>query len=245
MRIPRVYVDQPLASGADCPLDRRALDHAIKVLRLRAGDPLCLFNGQGGEFAAVLARGADGALLAQVGEFTPDRRESPLAVRLVQGISRGERMDYTLQKAVELGVTDIVPVVTERTVLRLTGERAERRLAHWRGVVLAACEQSGRTRVPEVAEPRTLAEHLAEPLQGVGLLLDPTAAQALAQTGPHVGPVSVLLGPEGGLADHEREAAQAVGYRSVRMGPRVLRTETAAVVALTLLQARSGDLAAG
>jgi 16S rRNA (uracil1498-N3)-methyltransferase len=153
VRIPRLYVDQPLASGADCALDRRAHDHAVKVLRLRAGDPLCLFNGQGGEFAAVLTRGAAGGLLAQVGEFSPDRRESPLSVRLVQGISRGERMDYTLQKAVELGVTDIVPVVTERTVLRLAGERAERRLAHWRGVVLAACEQSGRTRVPAVAEP--------------------------------------------------------------------------------------------
>lgn len=244
MRIPRLYVDQPLASGADCPLNRRALDHAVKVLRLRAGDSLCLFNGRGGEFAAVLTRGAGGALLAQVGEFTPDRRESPLPVRLVQGISRGERMDYTLQKAVELGVTDIVPVVTERTVLRLTGERAERRLAHWRGVVLAACEQSGRTRVPPVVEPRTLAEHLADPLEGVGLLLDPTAPHALTQTGPYTGPVCVLIGPEGGLSDAERGAAQAAGYRPVRMGPRVLRTETAAVVALTLLQGLAGDIGA-
>ena len=215
MRVPRLYIDQPLASGADCPLDRRAHDHAVKVLRLRAGDALCLFNGQGGEFAAVLARGADGALLAQVGEFTPDRRESPLAVRLVQGISRGERMDYTLQKAVELGVAQIVPVVTERTVLRLAGERAERRLAHWRGVILAACEQSGRTRVPALAEPRALTDHLADHLAdhraaagaGVGLLLDWTAPDALTD-----------------------------------LGPRILRTETAAVVALAVLQALAGDL---
>ena len=246
MRIPRLYVDQPLASGADCPLGRRALDHAVKVLRLRAGDALFLFNGQGGEFAAVLARGADGALLAQVGEFTPDRRESPLSVRLVQGISRGERMDYTLQKAVELGVTDIVPVVTERTVLRLTGERAERRLAHWRGVVLAACEQSGRTRVPALAEPRALADHLADHRAaagaGVGLLLDWTAPDALTDLGPLAGPVSVLIGPEGGLAAAERQAARAAGYRPVRMGPRILRTETAAVVALAVLQALAGDL---
>jgi len=246
VRIPRLYVDQPLASGADCPLDRRALDHAVKVLRLRAGDPMCLFNGQGGEFAAMLARGADGALLAQVGEFTPDRRESPLSVRLVQGISRGERMDYTLQKAVELGVTDIVPVVTERTVLRLAGERAERRLAHWRGVVLAACEQSGRTRVPAVAEPCALSDHLtdyrAAAGAGVGLLLDWTAPVALTDLGALSGPVSVLIGPEGGLAVAERQAALAAGYRPVRMGPRILRTETAAVVALAVLQALAGDL---
>ncbi len=246
MRIPRLYVDQPLASGADCPLDRRAHDHAVKVLRLRAGDPLCLFNGRGGEFAAVLARGAGGALLAQVGEFTPDRRESPLSVRLVQGISRGERMDYTLQKAVELGVTDIVPVVTERTVLRLAGERAERRLAHWRGVVLAACEQSGRTRVPAVAEPRALSEYLtdhsADPAADVGLLLDWAAPDALTDLGTLTGPVSVLIGPEGGLAAAERRAAQAAGYRPVRMGPRILRTETAAAVALAVLQALAGDL---
>lgn len=250
MRIPRVYVDQPLASGADCPLGRRAFDHTVKVLRLRAGDPLCLFNGHGGEFAAVLVRGADGALLAQVGEFTPDRRESPLSVRLVQGISRGERMDYTLQKAVELGVTDIVPVVTERTVLRLEGERAERRLAHWRGVVLAACEQSGRTRVPAVAEPRALSEYLAEyladhgadPAAGAGLLLDWAAPDALTDLGALTGPVSVLIGPEGGLAAAERQAALTAGYRPVRMGPRILRTETAAVVALAVLQALAGDL---
>lgn len=247
MRIPRLHVDQPLASGADCPLDRRALDHAVKVLRLRAGDPLCLFNGQGGEFAAVLAPGTGGALLAQVGEFTPDGRESPLSVRLVQGISRGERMDYTLQKAVELGVTEIVPVVTERTVLRLTGERAERRLAHWRGVVLAACEQSGRTRVPAVAVPRPLSDYLADHSAnagaGVGLLLDWTAPDALTDMGAALaGPVSVLIGPEGGLAAAERRAAQEAGYRPVRMGPRVLRTETAAVVALAVLQALAGDL---
>jgi 16S rRNA (uracil1498-N3)-methyltransferase len=246
VRIPRLYVDQPLASGADCPLDRRALDHAVKVLRLRAGDPLCLFNGQGGEFAAVLVSGGDSALLAQVGEFTPDRRESPLSVRLVQGISRGERMDYTLQKAVELGVTDIVPVITERTVLRLAGERADRRLAHWRGVVLAACEQSGRTRVPAVAEPRTLSEYLADhsvdPAAGAGLLLDWAAPDALTDLGALTSPVSVLIGPEGGLAAAERQAAQAAGYRPVRMGPRILRTETAAVVALAVLQALAGDL---
>jgi 16S rRNA (uracil1498-N3)-methyltransferase len=246
VRIPRLYVDQPLASGADCALDRRALDHAVKVLRLRAGDPLCLFNGQGGEFAAVLTRGAAGGLLAQVGEFSPDRRESPLSVRLVQGISRGERMDYTLQKAVELGVTDIVPVVTERTVLRLAGERAERRLAHWRGVVLAACEQSGRTRVPAVAEPCSLSDYLTgyRAAAGVGLLLDWTASDALTDLGALAGPVSVLIGPEGGLAAAERQAAQAAGYRPVRMGPRILRTETAAVVALAVLQALAGDLGA-
>jgi 16S rRNA (uracil1498-N3)-methyltransferase len=188
-------------------------------------------------------RAPGGGLRAQVGEITPDRRESALHLRLVQGISRGERMDYTLQKAVELGVSDIVPVTTERTVLRLAGERAARRLAHWRGVVLAACEQSGRTRVPPVAEPCDLAEYLARhEAAGTGLLLDPGAPQALAKLQDLHGPVSVLIGPEGGLSASERQIAQASGYRPVRMGPRVLRTETAAVVALSLLQALAGDI---
>ncbi|MGE0809992.1 MAG: 16S rRNA (uracil(1498)-N(3))-methyltransferase [Immundisolibacter sp.] len=244
MRVPRLFVDQPLASGAECALGQRALDHAVKVLRLRDGDGVCLFNGSGGEFAARLVRAPGGELRAQVGEFTPDRCESPLHLRLVQGISRGERMDYTLQKAVELGVSDIVPVTTERTVLRLAGERAARRLAHWRGVVLAACEQSGRTRVPPVAEPCGLEEYLAryDAAAGTGLLLDPSAAQALATLQDLRGPVSVLIGPEGGLSAAERQLAQAAGYRPVRMGPRVLRTETAAVVALSLLQALAGDI---
>lgn len=251
MRVPRLFVNQPLSCGAVCALDRRALDHAVKVLRLRDGDALRLFNGQGGEYAAVLARGPGGALQAQVGEFTPDRCESRLHLELVQGISRGERMDYTLQKAVELGVTGIQPVITERTVLHLSGERAERRLAHWRGVVLSACEQSGRTRVPPVAPPCELADYLAGPgargTGGTGLLLDPGASQALTDVATQALPaqaVSVLIGPEGGLSAAERQLAQTAGYRPVRMGPRVLRTETAAVVALALLQGLAGDIGA-
>ncbi len=242
MRIPRLFIDQPLHCGEPVTLDRRTHDHAIKVLRLRSGDRLVLFNGRGGEFAATLVPGADRTTLqAMVGEFTPDRTESPLTVRLLQGISRGERMDYALQKAVELGVGEIVPLVTERTVARLTAEREARRLAHWRGVVLAACEQSGRTRLPPVAEPRSLAAHLAQPLDGAGVLLDPRAGRALMQTGPYQGTVNVLIGPEGGLSPTEVATAQAAGYCGVRIGPRVLRTETAAVVALALLQALGGD----
>ena len=244
MRVPRLFIDQPLRTDEPVALDRRTHDHAVKVLRLRAGDRLCLFNGRGGEFAATLTSGPDRTLQALVGEFTPDRTESPLNVRLLQGISRGERMDYTLQKAVELGVGEIVPLVTERTVLRLAGEREARRLAHWRGVVLAACEQSGRTRLPPVGEPRPFATQLAQPLDGAGLLLDPRAGQALMQTGPYQGTVNVLIGPEGGLSPTEVATAQAAGYCGVRIGPRVLRTETAAVVALALLQALGGDFGA-
>lgn len=245
MRIPRIYTPQPLAEQQPLLLEAGASQHLLAVLRLKAGAPLILFDGSGREFEAHL-EGAD-KLNARlyVGSERQARSESPLHVTLVQGVSRGERMDYTLQKAVELGVTEIAPLLTERSVVRLNAKQAERKRAHWQQLVIAACEQSGRVRVPAVRPPRLLNEFLSAPAPaGLRLLLHPAAGAGLHDLPtPAQHQVQLLVGPEGGLSAAEIAGAEHAGFTLLRLGPRVLRTETAAVVALSLLQARWGDLA--
>lgn len=245
MRIPRIYRPGPLAAGQEIELDGQAAVHLSKVLRLRAGDGLRLFNGEGGEFAATLL--AVGRRTARIGvtEFVAREVESPLRLVLAQGVSRGERMDYTVQKAVELGVAHIQPLATTRTVVNLDGERREKRRAHWQGVVVAACEQSGRNRLPAVAEVATLEAWLQGQggTPGLRLVLHHRATRSLADLPLPTGPVTLLIGPEGGLAPAEIEAAQAAGFQPLCLGPRVLRTETAGVAALAVLQWLWGDFA--
>jgi len=218
--------------------------HLTKVLRLRVGDALVLFNGEGGEYVARVAAVGRRSTRIEVGEFVEGERESPLELILLQGVSRGERMDYTVQKAVELGVTRIVPVLTERTVVNLKGERQEKRRAHWQGVVHSACEQSGRNRVPAVAALRPFAQAVAEAAGGLKLVLHHRAETSLETLPVPQGPVSLLIGPEGGLSAQEITTAEAAGFVPLRLGPRVLRTETAALAAISVLQWRWGDFAA-
>jgi 16S rRNA (uracil1498-N3)-methyltransferase len=255
MRIPRLYLPTPLATGMIAPLSDNAFNHAVRVLRLKPGAALALFNGEGGSFAATLQEVGKREAWAQVTEFLPGETESPLPVTLAQGVSRGEKMDYTLQKAVELGVAAIQPLFTERGGVDLTGERLTRKVEHWRSVVIGACEQCGRNRLPALQEPRLLIEWLTSstdslpPRRGeLGwgrgtrrLLLDPIAQQGLRGLEPPTGPVTLLIGPEGGLSPTEIAQAQAIGFTGVRLGPRVLRTETAGVAALAALQALWGD----
>jgi len=244
MSAPRFQVDAPLAAGAEIDLPERAARH-VAVLRLRAGDEVVLFSGQGGEHAAKLTLVARSGVRAKVGAFRDIGRESPLAITLAQCISAGDRMDLTLQKATELGVKKIVPLISERAVVRLKEERAERRLQHWRAVVAAACEQCGRNTIPDVAAPVDLHTWLAAPearaADAARLVLAPTATTNLgamlkAQT------AILLIGPEGGLADHELVAAKSAGFTPIRLGPRILRTETAPLAAITALQVLWGDL---
>ncbi len=242
MRVPRIYVDSNIVAGRDFHLAGAPLQHVSKVLRLRAGAEVILFDGQGGEWRAVLETIRSDHASARIVEHVAVDRETPLRWELVQGISRGERMDYTLQKSVELGVAAIHPVETRRTVVKLDRERAQRRRAHWQGVVTNACEQSGRTRRPEVAEIATLDAFLAQRPDGLLLILDPEAESRIDDL-PTVRPERVLLlaGPEGGFEDVERDAIYRAGATGLRIGPRILRTETAAVVAAALLLARWGD----
>lgn len=243
MRLTRVHVPGPLTSGGRHTIEGDAANHIARVLRLERGDPLTVFDGRGGEYAARIEELRKGAVIVAVADRSTAVRESPLSLTLAQGVSRGERMDWVVQKATELGATSIVPVLTERTVVRLDAKQAERKLLHWQGIAAAACEQSGRDRLPAVAAPLSLAEFLrAVDSRATRVLLSPAARLRVADLPRPDGEVVVLIGPEGGLAEAEQQAAVAAGFAPVRLGPRVLRTETAAVAALTLLQHHFGDL---
>jgi 16S rRNA (uracil1498-N3)-methyltransferase len=240
--MPRIHVEIELTSGAECVLPAGAAHHVRDVLRLEHGAELVLFNGRGGEYVAQLLAVTRGEVRAVLGSFRDATVESPLAVTLVQSISRGERMDYTIQKAVELGVQTIVPITSTRTVVRLDSAREEKRLEHWRGIVRHAAEQSGRTAVPELTTVLSLAAWLAKADNTRAYMLDPFATTSLAAQPAPSGEVAIVAGPEGGFSGDERAQMARAGVIPVRLGPRVLRTETAALCALTILQMRWGDL---
>ena len=240
--LPRIYVpdDIPAHGIFDAPADHA--HHLVHVLRLAAGDALTVFDGRGYEYPAVIERMGKSAVTLRVSDPVAVDRESPLAVTLAQGISSGERMDYTIQKAVELGVHAIQPLSTERSVVRLSTERAAKRVAHWQGVVAAACEQCGRNRVPHVSVVSSVTTWLANvPPDALRLTLSPGAASTLRELSRPAGPVVLLVGPEGGLSPREQEDAMAAGFAPLRLGPRVLRTETAALAALAAMQTYWGD----
>ncbi|MDZ7595205.1 MAG: 16S rRNA (uracil(1498)-N(3))-methyltransferase [Thiobacillus sp.] len=241
MSTPRFYLDQPLAPGARFSLPPGPARHAARALRLAADDAVILFNGLGGEYSARIERVNKDEVAVSVTGFAAIERESRLRVMLAQGISSGERMDYTLQKAVELGVATIQPIAARRSVVKLTGERADKRVAHWQGVVASACEQCGRNQVPMVAPPLTLAHWLGQRQDGRLLFLSPLAEARLADL-PSPGAMDCLVaGPEGGFDADEIAALHAAGAIPVRLGPRVLRTETAALAALAAMQTLWGD----
>ena len=245
MNPPRFFCPFPLTAGARVELAEGAARHATRALRLGAGDDLTLFDGRGGEYACRIAAITRGAVAVDVLTWRGLERESPLEITLAQALQAGEKMDLTVQKAVELGVLRIVTVATKRGVLRLEGERAKKRAAHWRAVAVSACEQCGRNRVPEVADPEDLAHWLDRPSSGaraLRLMLDPCAAPTLAALPPPKTPaIELLIGAEGGLTPEEAERAHRAGFTAVRLGPRVLRTETAGLAALAAIQCVWGD----
>ena len=246
MNLPRFYCREALSQGAHVELPEPVARHAVRVLRLPPGASMILFDGRGGQYPARIERIERDRVFAELGAWEEIEAESPLAITLVQALQSGDKMDFTIQKAVELGVRDVVPVESRRSVLRLSGERAAKRVAHWQGVVASACEQCGRNQVPLVAPVEKIENWLARPVsEGVlRLMLAPDAEESFASIRPS-GPVQLLIGAEGGLDPQEMIAARQAGFKAVRMGPRILRTETAGLAALAVMQAMWGDFREG
>jgi len=243
MRVPRFYTAQTLASDSSVILEEDTSHHLLRVLRLRNGDPLILFNGDGNEYMSVVEEAGKKQATVQIRRVQQVARESKLRISLGQGISRGERMDFALQKAVELGVAAVTPLWTKRSQVQLSGSRLEKRLSHWQGVVRSACEQSGRVVLPALHDTSGLDSWCSgQANTALKLVLDPAASVSLKQLAPAT-EVCVLIGPEGGLDNEEIQRAADNGFQRIRLGPRILRTETAALATLSALQTLWGDLA--
>ena len=238
----RIYYPHLLKNNIIVTLDEQASRHLLTVLRLKIGEPLQIFNGEGGAYSAVLHAVAKKRAVVALGAWLDTERESPLSIHLGQAISRGERMDFSVQKSVELGVTEITPLFTERCGVQLTAERALNRVQHWRNIAVSASEQCGRCRVPSINRPQTLTDFCNLPFE-LGFICSPgDSAENLPDPPPIVNRITLLIGPEGGFSPQEIQQARQAGFHPQSLGPRTLRTETAAIVAISLLQSRWGDL---
>ncbi len=244
MRLTRCPIELPLAAGQTLSLPEEVANHLVRVMRLREGEGCILFNGDGHDYAATLSAISKRKVQVHIDSVQAVDNESPLAITLLQGIARGEKMDLILQKATELGVSRIIPVNAERTEVKLDAARAEKRIAHWRNVVGSACGQSGRARIPSIGSPQALAAAVAAlPEQTLRLTLDPLGEHRLASlpNAPANG-VVIAIGPEGGWSPRDRQQLGEAGFQGLQLGPRILRTETAGLAAIAALQARLGDL---
>jgi len=238
MRLSRFFIDTPLSLG-EHELPEAQAHYISRVLRMAEGDAVQVFDGSGQELRGVLAEVGKKHVRVQLNEQFDGQPQSPLHIHLGQGLSRGERMDWAIQKATELGVNEITPIFSERCEVRLKDERADKRLLHWRQVAISACEQCGRSTVPVIHPPLLLADWLKQTEAGLKLVLHPVAEPLVSHARPST--LAFLIGPEGGLSDAEVEQAKSAGYHAARLGPRVLRTETAPVVALAVAQQLWGD----
>ena len=243
MRSIRIHVDQPLAAGAELALPAQAGKHVARVLRLTAGDPLILFNGDGADYAAAIRSVGKREVCVEVLQRQAAASESPLRLTLAQGVARGEKMDLIVQKATELGVARIVPLLTERAEVKLDAARAQKRLEHWQAVAASACEQSGRACLPQILSAQTVPAWLATLAVDAALRLAllPAATTSLRELHPGAAGAVLVVGPEGGLGERDVAALADAGFRGLRLGPRILRTETAGLAALAALQALHGD----
>lgn len=251
MNLPRIFHPSSLNLEDKVQLSNEAGRHLQKVLRLKVGNPIILFNGLGGEYYAEICAIENSNVIATIKQFFDVNRESRVKIHLGQGISRGEKMDYTIQKSVELGVSQISPLYTERCGVHLDDTRAKKRIEHWQKVAISACEQSGRTSIPNINSPSLLVSWLNQIKLIAGELCfvcDPKTKQQLSNYASTsaailVKSVTILIGPEGGLSENEIESAVKAGFHRLSLGPRILRTETAAIVVIALLQAHWGDFA--
>lgn len=243
MRCPRIYHSTELQVQQTIDLESDAANHVGRVLRMQAGQQLKLFNGDGNDYLAVISEVTKKRVAVLVESLIAIDNESPIELHLAQGISRGDKMDFTLQKSVELGITEITPIFTERCGVKLTGERLKKKHQQWQKIVISACEQSGRAFIPKVNKPIKLNEFLQQKTDQLKLNLHPRATTNIKTLPTPEHGIRFIIGPEGGLDDNEIEQTLAAGYQEILLGPRVLRTETAALTLLSALQLQFGDLA--
>ena len=241
MRIPRIYTGQSLRANAVIELEPGPSQHLSRVLRMKVGASLVLFDGSGGQYPATIHAIGRNVVAAATGNFESVERESGLQLQLGIAISRGDRMDWVVQKATELGVSSIAPLATERTEMRLGNERCDKKLRHWQQIATSACEQCGRNRLPQIMPPQDLGQWLRSVQADIRLVLHHTAINSDPGLSSPVS-AALLVGPEGGLSQAEIDAAVHAGFSSLQLGPRVLRTETAPLAAIAILQARWGDM---
>lgn len=242
MGVTRIYYAGDLKKEGALTLDTRASHHLLRVLRSKINEPVIIFNGEGGEYTATLVKIDKKIAVLDIHTFQDPQTESPLHIELGQGISRSERMDYAIQKSVELGVNVITPLITERCNIKLNDRRLQNRLKHWKGIIISACEQSGRCTIPKCRPPQLLTEWLQTPRTGHAFVGEPGTKQRLTDIKNAEKNVTLCIGPEGGLTTAEIQAAKQANFSSLSLGPRTLRTETAAVVAMSLLQCSFGDV---
>lgn len=243
MRIPRIYIDFPLNVGRQVELPSNRAHYVANVLRLSLGRPLILFNGRGGEYSGTLVSASKKSAIVEVNAFDPVERESPLNLELAIGLSRGDKMDWIVQKATELGVTRISPLHTERSEVKLKRDRMEKKMDHWRQVIISACEQSQRNRLPTLEAPRDFGSLLSECSAERRLILHPNCESLPLARKDRPNSVTVAIGPEGGFSEDEVETALIHGFTGWQLGSRILRTETAPVATIAILQSQWGDLA--
>lgn len=239
--LPRIYTNTAINPDQTLTLSKEVTHHLVTVLRLKPGNMVYLFNGEQGDYQGELIRTGKSAEI-KIQHFIPRTAESSLSIELGQGLSRSDRMDLTLQKATELGVQIITPLITEKCQIKLKEDRADRKMTHWENILISASEQSGRTTIPQLNTPLSLAEWVAHPFAGLSIILDPDSTIALQSIDKRPTAIRVLVGPESGFSEKEVTFAKSKGFQAIRIGPRILRTETAGMAALTLLQYCFGDL---
>jgi len=241
MRERRLYVDTPLQTGTEVVIPKTTAQHINQVLRLKRNEEIVLFNGEGGEYLATLINVKRDYVNAFVEQYLNVNRESRLDIRMALGISRGERMDFAIQKSVELGVRELYPVKTDRSVIKLEGDRLEKRQRHWQSIANNACEQSGRNTLVKVNQVQTLEHWLRSSLAGLRITLSPLGNKMLGELSPNDTVISLLVGPEGGLSENEIQLSNKWAFESIRLGERIMRTETAGVAAIAAMQTLWGD----
>jgi 16S rRNA (uracil1498-N3)-methyltransferase len=242
MRISRFYTPLPLRVDDEIELDTQLSHYINNVLRLKQADPIILFNGDGNEYTAEVLSITKKQVIAIINSQLSMRSESPLHIHLAQGVSKGDRMDFALQKSVELGVTEITPVITERCAVKLSADRWQKKYEQWQKIIISACEQSGRNILPTLNQPITLNKWLGQSTEQQKVMLTPGSTKYMSSLTRPVHGFRLLIGPEGGLSEQEVYTCEQTGFKSVNLGPRILRTETAALASISIMQALFGDL---